>query len=230
MSTSNLLQCVEVNPVSEANAAVIWLHGLGADGHDFEPIVPELQLPRETAVRFLFPHAPERPVTINGGMRMRAWYDILELSFEARTDPNHIRESAAQVEALVRREIQRGIAPGRIVLAGFSQGGTIAMQTTLQLDVKLAGLLALSTWLPRDPELSADYQKTNLETPVFMAHGSVDPVIPMRMGILARESLRTLGMQVVWNEYMMEHGVCIEEIRDIGKWLETCLPSAAVSG
>lgn len=224
MSTSDLLQCVEVNPSSEADAAVIWLHGLGADGHDFEPIVPELQLPANSAVRFVFPHAPERPVTINGGMRMRAWYDILELSFDARTDLNHVLESAEQVEALVRREIERGIAPERLVLAGFSQGGTIAMQAALQLDVKLAGLLALSTWLPRDPVLSANYRKTNLETPVFMAHGSVDPVIPMRMGILARESLRELGMDVVWNEYMMEHGVCIEEIRDIGNWLGTCLP------
>lgn len=224
MSTSDLLQCVEVNPSSEADAAVIWLHGLGADGHDFEPIVPELQLPANSAVRFVFPHAPERPVTINGGMRMRAWYDILELSFDARTDLNHVLESAEQVEALVRREIERGIAPERLVLAGFSQGGTIAMQAALQLDVKLAGLLALSTWLPRDPVLSGHYRKTNLETPVFMAHGSVDPVIPMRMGILARESLRELGMDVVWNEYMMEHGVCIEEIRDIGNWLGTCLP------
>lgn len=223
MSDPQLLSCVEVNPASEPDATVIWLHGLGADGHDFEPIVPELNLPADSAVRFVFPHAPERPVTINGGMRMRAWYDILELSFDARTDLQHVLESAAQVEALIQCEIDRGIAPERLILAGFSQGGTVAMQTALQLDVKLAGLLPLSTWLPRDPILSDRYLQTNREIPVFMAHGSVDPVIPMRMGILARESLRELGMEVVWNEYMMEHGVCIEEIRDIGLWLKNCL-------
>lgn len=226
MSSSEILQCVEVNPAREADSAVIWLHGLGADGHDFEPIVPELRLPADSAVRFIFPHAPERPITINGGMRMRAWYDILELSFDARTDLNHILESAEQVGKLVRREIERGIPPERLVLAGFSQGGAIAMQVALQLDQQLAGLMALSTWLPRETKLSEHYRETNLQTPVFMAHGSVDPVIPMRMGILAREYLRELGMEVIWNEYMMEHGVCLEEIQDIGNWLRSRLASS----
>ncbi len=209
---------LEIDPPGTAGYAVIWLHGLGADGYDFEPIVPQLDLP-EPGVRFVFPHAPERPVTINGGMVMRAWYDIGGTALDKAVNPAEIIESAERIRGLVDREVERGIAAERIVLAGFSQGGTVALQAALEMEERLAGVLALSTWLPDEPLLRSRYQPANHDLPVFMAHGLLDPMVPCQLGVMTREYLRGLGNPVAWNEYMMEHGVCNEEIRDISIWL-----------
>ena len=208
---------IELQPQGKANASVIWLHGLGADGHDFEPIVPELRLPAELPLRFVFPHASVRPVTINGGMAMRAWYDIVSFDTSGRADAEGVRESTAQIEALIERERQRGVAPEKIVIAGFSQGGAIAINAALHATEKLAGLMALSTYiaLPGDLAESAG----NRDLPVFMAHGTSDPVVPMQWGRASADQLTALGYEVEWHDYPMAHAVCPAEIADIRNWL-----------
>ncbi|MDH4124145.1 MAG: alpha/beta hydrolase [Gammaproteobacteria bacterium] len=203
--------------------SVIWLHGLGADGHDFEPIVAELRLPADLSLRFVFPHAPLRPVTINGGMSMRAWYDILSLERGGPSDDDGIRASAAILDELIAREIQRGIAAHRIVVAGFSQGGAIALHAGLRCKVRLAGIMALSSYLP----ISASFQREVVEAsdgghrdvPVFMAHGSLDPMLPMALGRDSAKLLIANGFKVEWHDYPMAHSVCLEEIGDIRRWL-----------
>jgi len=210
-------QTVEIETGSEPSASVIWLHGLGADGHDFEPIVPELRLPDTLPLRFVFPHAPVRPVTLNGGMAMRAWYDIISLDRNGPVDAAGINESSALLESLIAREEQRGIDPGRIVLAGFSQGGAIAINTVLRAGRKFAGLMALSTWLALPETLQAD--SVDASTPVFMAHGRFDPMIPMQYGRSAADALVDAGFDVDWHDYPMAHAVCPQEIDDIHNWL-----------
>ena len=212
-----LPDCVEVTTGENPIGSVIWLHGLGADGHDFEPIVPELHLPAELPLRFVFPHAPVRPVTINGGMAMRAWYDIISLDAEGRADAAGVHESTVLLEGLITREKERGISVDKIVIAGFSMGGAIAINAALHTKEKLAGLMALSTYLPLPSEVDGSGGSRDL--PVFMAHGSFDPMLPMQWGQMSAERLREAGFTVEWHEYPMAHAVCPEEIRDIAEWL-----------
>ena len=212
-----LPDCVEVISGESPVGSVIWLHGLGADGHDFEPIVPELRLPADLPLRFVFPHAPMRPVTINGGMVMRAWYDIVTLDAEGRADADGVRESTAILEELIAREMERGIPADKIVVAGFSMGGAIAINTALHTTHALAGLMALSTYLPLPGEVEGS--KGSRELPVFMAHGSFDPMLPMQWGQLSAKKLEETGFSVEWHEYPMAHAVCPQEIADIREWL-----------
>lgn len=211
------LETVEVATGDAPRGSVIWLHGLGADGHDFEAIVPELRLSATLPLRFVFPHAPVRPVTINGGMAMRAWYDIRSLDSSGRADAAGVHESSAALEALIDREIERGIAAEKIVIAGFSQGGAIAINTALHTDKRLAGLMALSTYLPLPGEI--DNSVGSRELPVFMAHGTFDPMLPIAWGKASADHLRAAGYTVEWHDYPMAHAVCPEEIRDIRNWL-----------
>lgn len=213
----SLPECVEVTTGEMPVGSVIWLHGLGADGHDFEPIVAELRLPADLPLRFVFPHAPMRPVTINGGMVMRAWYDIVTLDAEGRADAAGVRESTAILEALIAREQERGVAAEKIVIAGFSMGGAIAINTALHTTHALAGLMALSTYLPLPGEV--DGSSGNRDLPVFMAHGSFDPMLPMQWGRLSANRLEQTGFDVEWHEYPMAHAVCPQEIEDIRDWL-----------
>jgi phospholipase/carboxylesterase len=210
---------VVLAPATPATASVIWLHGLGADGNDFVPIVPELRLPPGLALRFVFPHAPMRPVTINNGMRMRAWYDIKELSASGAADEAGIRESAAILAKFIQRERDAGIAANRIVVAGFSQGGAIALHAALRHPERLAGVMALSTYLPLRATLAAEAAKANHDLPILMCHGSFDPVLPLQLGSTSRDLLLAAGYPVEWKEYPMQHQVCIDEIRDIAAWL-----------
>jgi phospholipase/carboxylesterase len=203
--------------------SVIWLHGLGADGHDFEPIVPELRLPETLSLRFVFPHAPVRPVTVNGGMEMRAWYDIVSLDRDGPVDEVGIRQSGVMLESLIERERDRGIDCSRIVLAGFSQGGAIAMHVALRSAGRLAGLMALSTYLPLpevfESEVLERAETGCLDLSIFMAHGTFDPVLPMQLGRSSYDLLVNAGIAVEWHEYPMAHAVCAEEIEDIRVWL-----------
>jgi len=212
-----LPETVEVVTGENPVGSVIWLHGLGADGHDFEAIVPELRLPSELPLRFVFPHAPVRPVTINGGMAMRAWYDILSLDSEGRADASGVAESSALLRGLIGREQQRGIDASRIVVAGFSQGGAIAINVALQAKVRLGGLMALSTYIPLPGEVDSGAGCRDL--PVFMAHGSFDPMLPMQWGRASAEKLTEAGFSVEWHDYPMAHAVCPQEIDDIRGWL-----------
>ena len=218
-----MLDAIEITTGDAPRLAVLWLHGLGADGHDFEPIVPELAL--RIAVRFVFPHAPVRPVTINGGMQMRAWYDIVGFDRRAKEDSAGIRASAAALTELVDREIERGMPSERIVLAGFSQGGAIALHTALRSPKPLAGVLALSTYLPLAATLAGERSAANASIPLFMAHGTDDSVLPLEMAETSRRALEALGYAVDWHAYPMEHSVCMEEVRAIGVWLAG-LPAA----
>jgi len=217
--SDELLECVEREPSAPARASIIWLHGLGADGHDFEPIVPELGLAEDLAVRFIFPHAPERAVTINGGMVMRAWYDILGLDIRRDEDIEGLRTSETQVRALVEREVSRGVSEERIVLAGFSQGGAIALQAGVRHPRRLAGIMALSTYLTLPEKLESEASPANGDCPIFMAHGTQDPVVPYEGGQLSRQALEAQGYEIEWREYPMPHSVCAEEIADISSWL-----------
>ena len=212
------MQAVEINTGPDPAAAVIWLHGLGADGHDFEPIVPELELAQP--VRFVFPHAPVRPVTINQGMRMRAWYDILQFG-GGPEDEAGVRASQKLLEQMIAAEKKRGI--GKILLAGFSQGGAIALQTALRHPEPLAGLLALSTYLPLNATLEAERSAANRELPIFMAHGQYDEIIPPERAEQSRQRLEHLGYKVQWHTYPMPHSVCPEEIADISEFLRRVL-------
>ena len=212
---SDLLRCVEIEPSAQATASVIWLHGLGASGHDFEPIVPELQLPADLAVRFIFPHAPQIPVTVNGGMVMPAWYDILAMDIDRKVDEAGVLASADAVDALIEREIARGIPSERIIIAGFSQGGAVAYQAALRHPQPLAGLLTLSTYMA----MPVTPSNSNASLPVMICHGSVDPMVPEQLGQRAAATLTELGYSPQYKSYPMEHMVCLEQIRDIGKWL-----------
>lgn len=200
-------------------ASVIWLHGLGADGHDFVPLVPELRLSPPAAVRFVFPHAPVRPVTLNGGLPMRAWYDIRELSTSGRQDEAGTRASAARIDALIEREIARGVASDRIVVAGFSQGGAVALHTALRYPLRLGGVLALSTYLPLHESVAREASAANRDVPILMCHGLYDPVLPLQLGEKSRDFLASLGYAVEWKPYPMQHAVSPPEIGDISGWL-----------
>ncbi|APE00493.1 carboxylesterase [Alteromonas mediterranea] len=221
--TQQLLPCVEINPSTAPDACVIWLHGLGDSGHGFAPIVPELKLPDSMAVKFLFPHAPERPITINGGMRMRAWYDIKSLDFESRADLEGVKESAEQVEQLIKAQIESGIKAERIVLAGFSQGGVIALHLAPRFSQKLAGVMALSTYMCEPALLSSEALDVNRETPIMMAHGEQDEVVPVFMGNAAFKTLYECGFKATWQTYTMQHNVCMQELNDISAWLQKLL-------
>lgn len=217
-----MLETIELESAPNPTTAVIWMHGLGADGNDFVPIVNELDLTRAPGIRFIFPHAPTRPVTINNGYVMRAWYDISFGDLEGNTrkaDEKGLRESQAQIGQLIARENSRGIATQKIVLAGFSQGGAIALQTGLRHPEALAGVMALSTYLPLADSFAAEAAPANAKTPVFMAHGTQDPVVPYAMGNNSHELLQKAGYAVEWHEYPMQHSVCLEEVTDIGRWL-----------
>jgi phospholipase/carboxylesterase len=218
-----MTESVEIETGPNPVGSVIWLHGLGADGHDFEPIVPELRLPESLPLRFVFPHAPVRPVTINAGMAMRAWYDIFSLERGGPMDEEGIRASGEILNGLIRQERERGVDAGRIVIAGFSQGGAIALHGALRYPEKLAGLMALSTYLPLtdcfDEEVVANKDSVNGEIPIFMAHGTFDPVLPMHLGSDSAALLTKNGYSVEWHDYPMAHAVCAEEIEHIRDWL-----------
>ena len=218
---SELLEHSEIEPAFDATASVIWLHGLGADGHDFEPIVAELGLPESLSVRFIFPHAPVRPITINGGEEMRAWYDFIPHS--ENSGGEDIIQSAAEVRLFLDREIERGIKSGRIILAGFSQGGVIALQTGLRYEHRLAGILALSTHLHDVSSTESELTDANLAIPVMMAHGTMDPMIPIMRAATSRENLIRLGYDVRWFDYPMAHQVCVEEIEEISRFFQEVL-------
>jgi len=206
------------------DSCVIWLHGLGADGHDFEPIVPELKLDTGLNLRFIFPHAPMIPVTINQGFVMRAWFDIRDSSIEAEQDEKGIRESAKRLSGIIEEQINGGIKAHRIVLAGFSQGGAIALHTALRYPESLAGVLALSTYLPLADTLTSEYNKANIKVPIFLAHGSADPVIAIELGKQSHTELENQGYKPEWHEYKeMQHSVSEKEIFDIAEWLEQIL-------
>ena len=216
---------VTIDPPSAAKATVIWLHGLGADGHDFVPVVPELGLPKDHGIRFIFPHAPVRPVTINNGRPMRAWYDILSLSRMDKQDDAGIRASEAIVHGVIRQELSLGIPVNRIVIAGFSQGGAIALHTALRYPQRLAGLLPLSTYLPLNDKLAAEASPANKDIPILMCHGEYDQVLPLVLGESSCDLLRAQGYEVDWRVYPMQHQVCVEEIEAIGEWLQKVLPA-----
>jgi len=219
-----------IEPPETATASVIWLHGLGADGHDFEPIVAELGDAVTRHVRYVFPHAPRIPVTINGGVVMRAWYDITETDLAKRADESGVRSSAGILEELIEEEIARGIPSTRILLAGFSQGGAIALHTGLRYSKPLAGIMALSTYLPLPEAVVDERQQCNGDIPIFLAHGSQDPVIPLALSEQSRALLASLGYRVQCHTYPMAHSVCPEEIRDIAIWLQQVLSSPSPSG
>lgn len=220
---SNSLETIQIESAPNPTVAVIWMHGLGADGNDFVPIVRELDLKGCPPIRFVFPHAPTMPVTINNGYVMRAWYDILGTDLVKREDEAGLRKSQAAIEQLIAQEIARGIPASRIILAGFSQGCAMTLQTGLRHPEKLAGLLCLSGYVPLNASLAGERDPANQNTPIFMAHGRGDQVIPISRAEQSRDLLKSLGYQVEWHEYMMQHSVCIEEIDEISTWLKRVL-------
>jgi phospholipase/carboxylesterase len=215
---------VEIETGRNPQAAVIWLHGLGADGHDFEPIVPELVQRSERALRFVFPHAPMRPVTLNAGYVMRAWYDIIAIDRRAAEDESGIRASQALITELIRRENARGIATERIVLAGFSQGGAMALYSGTRYPERLAGIIGLSCYQLLAGRFAAERDPANQATPIFLAHGTEDPVVPPALGEAACRQLQAAGYTVEWHAYSMPHSVCPQEVADIAAWLRRVLP------
>jgi len=219
----DILETIEIESGRNPKAAVIWLHGLGADGNDFVPIVDELHLPATLAVRFVFPHAPMIPVTVNNGYVMRAWYDISFDGVDRRPDETGIRSSQGQIEELIAREKSRGIAARRIVIAGFSQGGAITLQTGLRCPEALGGLMVLSSYLPLAAQVAAERSAANAGTSIFMAHGTYDPVIAIALAQRSVAQLTELGYPTEWREYPMQHSVCAEEIADISRWLQNAL-------
>lgn len=221
--SDTLLPFVEKNTGENPAACVIWMHGLGDSGHGFAPIVPELKLPASLPVKFLFPHAPERPVTINGGMRMRAWYDIKTMDFNHRADAQGVMESADMVQELVEAQHAAGFAYDKIVLAGFSQGGVIALHLATRFGEKLAGVMALSTYMSAPGSLAEEASPANKSTPIMMAHGTHDNVVPVQLGKMAFDALTENGYQPTWSTYPMEHSVCMEEVNDISAWLQAVL-------
>jgi phospholipase/carboxylesterase len=213
------IDCLEMTTGEEPEGSVIWLHGLGADGHDFEPMVPQLRLKSALPLRFIFPHAPVRPVTLNGGMAMRAWYDLVSLERNSPQDLAGIEESAETVNRLIRQEVDRGIAADKIVIAGFSQGGAVALHAALRYPDRLAGLIALSTYLPKAEQLEAEASAANRDLPIFMAHGAQDPVVQPQLGEQSFRHLESLGYPIKWRTYPMPHAVCPQEIEHIRAWL-----------
>jgi len=219
-SSSPLLERLEIETAPEPTACVIWLHGLGADGNDFVPVVPALGLPEGSAVRFIFPNAPTRPITVNGGMVMRGWYDILGMDIDRSTDADGIRQSAQSIAAIVAHEVERGIPSEKIVLAGFSQGGAIALQAGLTLPHNFAGIMALSTYLSMSDEAMAAIDPVKKASPIFMAHGALDDVIQCDIGERSSERLTANGLQVEWHKYNMPHSVSQDEVDDMSAWLK----------
>ena len=217
--SEKLLAAVRVGP-AQARYSIIWLHGLGADGHDFEPIVPDLQFKHKDQTRFIFPHAPSQPVTLNNGYVMPAWFDLLAISADAQQDEAGIRRAQGWITDLIAHERQQGVPAEHIILAGFSQGGALALHTGLRYPQKLAGILALSTYLPLHDKLEKEVSAANKHTPIFMAHGSYDPVVPIALAELSREQLIKLDYKVEWRTYPMEHGVLPDEIDDISRWFD----------
>ena len=213
------LESVTIETGPNPTVAIIWMHGLGADGHDFEPLVPELLADGMPALRFVFPHAPVRPVTLNNGYKMRAWYDIIGIDRRSAEDFTGIQASADAVTALIRAENARGIASSRIVLAGFSQGGAMALHLATRFPEKLAGVIALSCYLPLAKQFASERSSANLATPIFMAHGSQDPVVPFALGDESRRVLEGTGYRVEWHAYPMPHALCAEEVADLKTWL-----------
>lgn len=218
-----MLECIQKQTSGTVDSAVIWLHGLGADGHDFESIVDELSLPHTLGIRFLFPNAPVQAVTMNGGMRMRSWYDISSLDLGSEPDYSGIESSAAMVEDVLRSQIQKGIPAHRCILAGFSQGGLIALHLGLRFSQKLAGIMALSTYDPTLHQISDNALLVNRSTPVFVGHGEYDPIVPPMLGLKAVTELRRLGNPVEYHTYSMAHSVCMEEIEHLGLWIRSQL-------
>lgn len=219
-TTQESADAVVLDPHAPATSAVIWLHGLGADGYDFVPIVNELRLPATLATRFIFPHATPRPVTINNGFVMRAWYDITGFGPERAEDDVGLRESDAVVKKYIEQQIAQGIAANRIVLAGFSQGGAMAFQTGLRYPQRLGGILALSTYLPLRASVATEASAANRDVPILMCHGAHDGVVPAVLGETSRDILLKLGYRIEWRSYPMAHQVCLEEVMDISKWLQ----------
>ncbi|WP_338767124.1 carboxylesterase [Massilia sp. METH4] len=219
----DVLPNIEVATNDNPQVAIIWLHGLGADGNDFVPFVQELNLSGLPGIRFIFPHANTMPVTINGGYTMRAWYDIVHTDLGRQEDEKGLRASQLQVEALIEREKSRGIPASRIILGGFSQGCAMTLQTGLRYKEKLAGLLCLSGYLPLADKTAAERNAANADTPIFLAHGRLDPVVPLARATASRDALKALGYQVEWHDYYMQHSVCPEEVADISGWLQKVL-------
>jgi phospholipase/carboxylesterase len=219
-------ECVEIETATNPRHAVIWLHGLGADGHDFEPIVPQLVRPEWPALRFVFPHAPVTPITLNGGLPMRAWYDIAGFDLAQRQDEAGVRASIVRVEALIAREVERGVPVANIVLTGFSQGGAIALAAGLRHVQTLAAIVALSTYLPIAEVTADERNAANAATPIFMGHGAFDPVVPRYLGERSRDQLREWGYHVDWHSYPMAHQVCPQEIGDLADFLTDRLRQA----
>ena len=211
---------ITLTPQVPAVASVILLHGLGADGHDFVPIAGELSLPDSLPVRFVFPHAPLRPVTVNNGYVMRAWYDIKSFTPAGRADRTGTVESSRRVADYIDHERQLGVAPARVVLAGFSQGGAVALYAGLRYPERLAGILAMSCYLPFPETLAAEKSAANADVPILLCHGRGDPVVPIGMGLEAREELKANGYAPEWHDYPMQHAVCMDEIADVARWLK----------
>lgn len=219
MNKRPLLESITLQPVGNPSASVIWLHGLGADGHDFSDIVPALDLPDDCPIRFIFPHAPIRPVAINFNMEMRAWYDIYSLTTDEKEDFAGIQASEQSIHQLIKTEMEKGIESKRIILAGFSQGGAMALFTGLRFQQPLGGILSLSSYLPLRHEVAKTRNVANQHTPIFIAHGKFDAVLPIQLGHKTYDLLKSLDYAVEWHEYNMEHQVCPEEINVIGMWL-----------
>ena len=211
------LQYIEIEPGETPTAAVIWLHGLGASGHDFEPVVPELGLPEDAAVRFIFPHAPNLPVTINGGMTMPAWYDIKAMDIDRVVDTEQLRASADAVAKLVEREKEKGVPADRIIIAGFSQGGAVAYELGLSYPERLGGILALSTYFATADTVQRS--EANADVPISVYHGTFDPMVPESLGVRSVEALKEMGYDPSYQTFPMEHSVCLEEIQDIGRFI-----------
>jgi len=219
----DLLESITINPQTEPKAVVIWLHGLGADGYDFEPIVPELNLPKDAAIKFIFPHAPKMPVTVNEGYVMRAWYDIAVADLGEQQDAEGIRRSAEQINALIENEIKAGMPSEKIILAGFSQGGAIVLQAGLRYPKRLGGIMVLSSYVPLAETLAKEKHSANQDTPIFYAHGELDDIIPINFAEQSRNLLVEQAYQVEWSSYPMLHAVIPEEIDAIGEWIKKVL-------
>jgi len=219
---SEALQTIEIETRPKPSHSVIWLHGLGADGNDFVPIIQELTLPR-LAIRFVFPHAPMRPVTVNGGFVMRAWYDIVYQDLAMKEDEPGLRQAQKSIEELIAKEEARGVPANRIVIAGFSQGGVISLQTGLRQAKRLAGIMSLSAYLPLAATVAKERNAANNDVPIFLGHGTTDNIVPLPLGAASRDQLIKMGYDVDWHQYPMPHSVCPEELEDIGAWLTRVL-------
>ena len=220
------LTSVEIQPTSMHLYSVIWLHGLGADGHDFESLVPELHLAAKANTHFVFPNAPIQPVTVNGGMKMRSWYDIVELNMKGKIDYDGINESSALLGRLIEQEVAKGIPTEHILLAGFSQGGVVALHTGLRYPKRLAGIVGLSTYLPTLAQIQTEKSSANADLPIFMAHGILDAVIAIEIAKVASDGLKALNYHVEWHDYLMEHSLCVEEIHHLSTFINSIFKPA----